>query len=148
MLEHYLRSEVHLDLDSAMLAGLSAQDHGFDARLTYQALEDICTEMAGFAIGPQMVIGTFPWAKLPLVTTYTGDVKGLAAHDVVAAGIGRQRDAASDWRRARQVEAFVTSPREGRDWFFEAGLVHTDTPTGTGGDYGYTQLEAGFTVAF
>jgi hypothetical protein len=88
VLEHYLRSEVDLDLDPAMLAGLSAQDHGFDPRMTYQALEDICREMTGFAIGPQMVISTFPWAKLPLVTTYTGDVQALAGHDVVAALAG------------------------------------------------------------
>lgn len=85
VLEHYLRSEVHLELDPTMLAGLSAQSHGFDPRMTYQALEGICQEMTGFAIGPQMVVGTFPWAKLPLVTSLTGDPTSLAAHDLVAA---------------------------------------------------------------
>ncbi|WP_162803072.1 hypothetical protein [Ornithinimicrobium avium] len=88
VLEHYLRSEAHLELDPAMLAGLSAQSHGFDPRMTYQELEAICTEIAGFAIGPQMVVSTFPWAKLPLVTSYTGDAQRLAAHDVVAALAG------------------------------------------------------------
>ncbi|HSP59736.1 MAG TPA: hypothetical protein VLO09_01625, partial [Ornithinimicrobium sp.] len=88
VLEHYLRSEVHLDLDPVGLAGLSAQHHGFDPRLTYQALEDLCQEMTGFAIGPQMVLGTFPWAKLPLVTSYTGDAHALAGHDVAAALAG------------------------------------------------------------
>lgn len=96
VLEHYLRSEAHLELDPATLAGLSAQDHGFDPRMTYRALEEICTEMAGFAIGPQMVLSTFPWAKLPLVTSYTGDVQALAGHDVVAALAGADVPLTSD----------------------------------------------------
>ena len=141
VLEHYLRSEAHLELDPAMLAGLSAQDHGFDPRLTYQALEEICTEMAGFAIGPQMVISTFPWAKLPLVTTYTGDVQALAAHDVVAALAGADVSLSStgpDPERAddpaRELSA-LDADRAQRlvvDEVLRGASLALDTPAGTG----------------
>ena len=66
----------------------------------------------------------------------------------IAAGIGLQRDANTDWRRSRLVEAAVTSPREGRDWYLDAGIEHTDTPVGLGEQYGYTQLRFSFTAVF
>lgn len=61
---------------------------------------------------------------------------------LAAAGVGRQRDSGSDWRPARFLEAAVTSPRAGRDWFFQARVLHTDTPSdaGSGDGYDYTQL--------
>lgn len=152
VLEHYLRSEVHLELDPTMLAGLSAQDHGFDPRLTYQALEDICREMAGFAIGPQMVVGTFPWAKLPLVTTYTGDVRGLAGHDVVAAlagadvpisSPGPDPDRADDPAQELSALDADRSQRLVLDEAVRGASVVLDTPAGTGA----TQTIANLVVA-
>ncbi|GGK81670.1 hypothetical protein [Ornithinimicrobium pekingense] len=152
VLEHYLRSEAHLDLDPAMLAGLSAQDHGFDPRMTYQALEDICREMTGFAIGPQMVISTFPWAKLPLVTTYTGDVQGLAAHDTVAALAGADVPLSSpgpDPERAddpAQELSALDADRAQRlvvDEAVRGASLVLDTPAGTGA----TQTIANVVVA-
>ena len=141
VLEHYLRSEAHLQPDPAMLAGLSAQSHGFDPRLTYQALEEICAEMAGFGIGPQMVISTFPWAKLPLVTSYTGEATGLAGHDVVAALAGadvRLTPGSPDAERAddpvRELGALDAdrSQRLVVDEVAHGGELVLDTPAGTG----------------
>lgn len=141
VLEHYLRSEANLNLDPTMLAGLSSQSHGFDPRLTYQALEDICAEMSGFAIGPQMVISTFPWAKLPLVTSYTGDPVGLAAHDLVAALGGADvplRSSSPDAERAddpgRELSALDAdrSQRLVIDEVLHGGDLVLDTPAGTG----------------
>ncbi|WP_010148122.1 DUF4011 domain-containing protein [Serinicoccus profundi] len=141
VLEHYLRSEAHLQPDPALLAGLSSQSHGFDPRLTYRALEDICVEMAGFAIGPQMVISTFPWAKLPLVTSYTGDPEPLAAHDVVAAMAGadvQQEVSEPDPERAedpaRELSALDAdaSQRLVVDEVSHGGNIVLDTPSGTG----------------
>ncbi len=141
VLEHYLRSEAHLQPDPALLAGLSAQSHGFDPRLTYRALEDICVEMAGFAIGPQMVISTFPWAKLPLVTSYTGDPEPLATHDVVAALAGadvRLAPTSPDQERAddpaRELSALDAdaSQRLVVDEVSHGGDLVLDTPAGTG----------------
>ncbi|MDO5740390.1 MAG: hypothetical protein Q4P07_09595 [Ornithinimicrobium sp.] len=141
VLEHYLRSEAHLELDPAMLAGLSSQSHGFDPRMTYQALEQICQEMAGFAIGPQMVIDTFPWAKLPLVTAYTGAARRLAEHDVVAALAGADVSLTSqgpDPERAddpqRELSALDAdhAQRLVIDEALQGVSLALDTPTGTG----------------
>ncbi|WP_192498679.1 hypothetical protein [Ornithinimicrobium pratense] len=141
VLEHYLRSEVHLQLNPEMLVGLSAQSHGFDPRLTYQALEDICGEMKGFAIGPQMVISTFPWAKLPLVTSYTGEVEPLAASDVVAAlagadvalpSSGPDPDRAEDPRLELSALDADRSQRLVIDEAVHGGSLVLDTPSGTG----------------
>ncbi|WP_151525648.1 DUF4011 domain-containing protein [Serinicoccus kebangsaanensis] len=152
VLEHYLRSEAHLQPDPALLAGLSSQSHGFDPRLTYQALEDICVEMAGFGIGPQMVISTFPWAKLPLVTSYTGDPETLAGHDVVAALAGADvspRTSAPDPERAddpaRELSALDAdaSQRLVVDEVSHGGDLVLDTPSGTGA----TQTIANVVVA-
>ncbi|WP_281965743.1 DUF4011 domain-containing protein [Serinicoccus marinus] len=141
VLEHYLRSEAHLQPDPALLAGLSAQSHGFDPRLTYRALEDICIEMSGFAIGPQMVISTFPWAKLPLVTSYTGDPEPLAAHDVVAALAGadvrltpsvQDPDRAEDAARELGALDADASQRAVIDEVSHGGDLVLDTPSGTG----------------
>lgn len=152
VLEHYLRSEAHLELDPAMLAGLSAQSHGFDPRMTYQALESICVEMPGFGIGPQMVIGTFPWAKLPLVTSYTGDVQALASHDLVAALAGADGSPTSegaDPERAedphRELSALDADhgQRLVIDEAVHGASLVLDTPTGTGA----TQTLANVVVA-
>ena len=152
VLEHYLRSEAHLELDPAMLVGLSAQSHGFDPRMTYQALESICTEMAGFAIGPQMVVSTFPWAKLPLVTSYTGDVQRLAGHDVVAALAGADvpltspgPDPARADDPAQELSALDAdrSQRLVLDEVVRGAHLVLDTPAGTGA----TQTVANAVVA-
>lgn len=152
VLEHYLRSEAHLELDPAMLAGLSAQSHGFDPRMTYQALEEICTEMTGFAIGPQMVISTFPWAKLPLVTSYTGDPQRLVSHDVVAALAGADvpltspgPDPARADDPAQELSALDAdhAQRLVLDEVVRGAHVVLDTPAGTGA----TQTVANAVVA-
>ncbi len=69
---------------------------------------------------------------------------------LAAAGVGRQRDSGSDWRPARFFEAAVSSPREGRDWFLQARLLHTDTPSdaGSGDGYDYTQVMLEYQRAF
>ena len=152
VLEHYLRSEAHLELDPELLAGLSSQSHGFDPRMTYQALEAICTEMTGFGIGPQMVIATFPWAKLPLVTSFTGDVQTLAGHDVVAALAGADVSLTSegaDPQRAHDPERELSAldadhaQRLVVDEVVHGASVVLDTPSGTGA----TQTVANVVVA-
>ena len=57
-----------------------------------------------------------------------------------AVGWGWQRSSGTDLREARLVEAAVTSPRTGRDWYFKATASYSNTPTGTGQSYGYRQL--------
>lgn len=58
---------------------------------------------------------------------------------LAVAGYGRSRDALSDWRPARYLELGVTSPDRG-DWYFKAGVIHSNTPVTTGYTYRYTQF--------
>ncbi|MGV8931985.1 MAG: hypothetical protein ACOH1R_07750 [Luteimonas sp.] len=57
-----------------------------------------------------------------------------------ALGWGWQRDSGSDTRSARLLEAGITSPRNGADWFLRATASYSNTPTGSGQSYGYRQL--------
>ena len=58
-----------------------------------------------------------------------------------AAGVGWRRDSDSDdWRSARLFEASVTSPKSGRDWFFKASALYSNTPVTTSDTYHYTQV--------
>ncbi len=58
----------------------------------------------------------------------------------IAAGYGRQRAADSGWHDARIFVAAVTSPKEGHDWFFQAGFTYANTPVNSGFTYDYKQL--------
>lgn len=84
-LAHYLRGELGIDLDPPELAGLAHAGGGFDPRETYEELEWLCEDVDGFSIGPNTVVSTFPWAKLPLVAHLSGDPAGLIRHDLIAA---------------------------------------------------------------
>lgn len=57
-----------------------------------------------------------------------------------ALGWGWQRSSGTDVREARLVEAAITSPRTGRDWYLRATASYSNTPTGAGQSYGYRQL--------
>jgi hypothetical protein len=57
-----------------------------------------------------------------------------------ALGWGWQRDSGSATRSSRLLEAGITSPREGADWYLRATASYSNTPTGTGQSYGYRQL--------
>lgn len=59
-----------------------------------------------------------------------------------ALGWGWQRDSESGSRSARLVEAAVTSPRQGKDWYLKASASYSNTPTSAGQSYGYRQLMA------
>src|SRR5699024_7151937 len=61
---------------------------GFDPRPTYDRLELICHDIEGFGIGPQLVLSTYPLAKLPLVAELTGPVERLAERPLLV-GLAR-----------------------------------------------------------
>jgi hypothetical protein len=67
---------------------------------------------------------------------------------VVAGGIGVQRDAESDWRRASYFNAQVTSPRRADGWAFTGAMTFSETPTASGRGYHYLQVSAGITRGF
>lgn len=76
-LEHYLRGERGIEVDGHELARASSGRHGFDPRPTYDLLEELCGEIPEFGIGPQLVLSTYPLAKLPLVAELAGPVDRL-----------------------------------------------------------------------
>ncbi|GAB3726697.1 hypothetical protein GCM10028862_02310 [Luteimonas pelagia] len=65
-----------------------------------------------------------------------------------AAGIGWQRDAASDTRQSRLFEATLTSPRGDAGSYFDATMVYTNTPSSTGAGYGYRHVQLSWILPF
>ena len=82
-LEHYLRGELGIELDGQELARASSGRHGFDPRPTYDVLEQLCASIPDFGIGPQLVLSTYPLAKLPLVAELSGPAERLAQRPLV-----------------------------------------------------------------
>ncbi|GIJ65437.1 AAA domain-containing protein [Virgisporangium ochraceum] len=82
VLVHVLGTEYDVRFDAEQLADLEPAE----------AFERIAKEAAGrvrgFAVSPREVLGTFSYAKLPMVTDLAAAAQALAAHDVVAAIAG------------------------------------------------------------
>src|SRR5450759_770594 len=88
VLEHYLRSEQGIELDPEALEEMATVTNGFDARPVFAALGQICERVPAFEIAPRLVLGTFSYAKLPMVADLAAQLDTLANHDVVAAIAG------------------------------------------------------------
>ena len=88
VLEHYLRSEQGLDLDTEALEEMAWAGNGFDPYPVYAALTRLCAQVPDFSVAPRLVVGTFSYAKLPMVADLAAQGPELANHDVVAALAG------------------------------------------------------------
>jgi Mrp family chromosome partitioning ATPase len=88
VLEQYLRSEQGIELDPDALEEMATVTNGFDPRPVFAALGRICERIPGFEIAPRLVLGTFSYAKLPMVADLAAQLESLANHDVVAALAG------------------------------------------------------------
>ncbi len=88
VLEHYLRSEQGIEIDAEALEEMATVANGFDARPLYAVLRRVCERVPGFQIAPRLVLGTFSYAKLPMVADLAAQLETLANHDVVAALAG------------------------------------------------------------
>jgi hypothetical protein len=88
VLVHYLRSEQGIDLDAEALEEMATVTRGFDPRPVFAALTRICEHLPAFQIAPRLVLGTFSYAKLPMVADLAAQLDTLANHDVVAALAG------------------------------------------------------------
>jgi len=88
VLEHYLRSEQGIELDPEALEEMATVTNGFDARPVFAALRRMCERIPAFEIAPRLVVGTFSYAKLPMVADLAAQLESLANHDVVAALAG------------------------------------------------------------
>ncbi len=88
VLEQYLRSEQGIELDPEALEEMATVTNGFDARPVFAALGQMCERIPAFEIAPRLVLGTFSYAKLPMVADLAAQLDTLANHDVVAAIAG------------------------------------------------------------
>ena len=88
VLEHYLRSEQGIELDPEVLEEMATFTKGFDPQPVYAALDRMCHSVPAFQIAPRLVLGTFSYAKLPMVADLAAQLATLASHDVVAALAG------------------------------------------------------------
>ncbi|MDN5797180.1 MAG: AAA domain-containing protein [Intrasporangium sp.] len=88
VLREYLRSEQGIEIDAEALADLAEVGNTFDPYPSYAALTHACAAVPDFGIAPRLVIGTFSYAKLPMVADLALQGETLADHDVVAALAG------------------------------------------------------------
>lgn len=88
VLEHYLASEQGLAIDPAHLEAAANTPGGFDPYPTYAALAEACASVPDFEVAPRIVLGTFSYAKLPMVADLAAQGDALADHDVIAAIAG------------------------------------------------------------
>ena len=88
VLVHYLASEQGITLDDDALEALATRGPTFDPYPVYAALAEACAAVPDFAVTPRLVVGTFSYAKLPMVADLAAQGDALADHDVVAALAG------------------------------------------------------------
>ena len=88
VLAHYLGSEQGIELDTEALEEMATVTRGFDPNPVFAALSVMCGRIPAFQIAPRLVLGTFSYAKLPMVADLAAQAETLANHDVVAALAG------------------------------------------------------------
>ncbi|MDN5767961.1 MAG: AAA domain-containing protein [Humibacillus sp.] len=88
VLREYLRSEQGVEIDADSLADLATVGNSFDPYPSYAALTKLCEHVPDFVITPRLVLGTFSYAKLPMVADLALQGSSLADHDVIAALAG------------------------------------------------------------
>ena len=88
VLVHYLASEQGITLDADAIEALATPGQTFDPYPIYAALAQACASVPDFAVTPRLVVGTFSYAKLPMVADLAAQADTLADHDVVAALAG------------------------------------------------------------
>jgi very-short-patch-repair endonuclease len=87
---HLLVQDFQVDLNGPELVDLLDEQRGFDPTPLYQRLEKETAAVRGFAIRPRLVVGTFSYAKLPMVTDLQANEDTLISHDVIAAIAGNR----------------------------------------------------------
>ncbi|MEU7868075.1 AAA domain-containing protein [Dactylosporangium sp. NPDC049140] len=90
-------------VDADELEELVSYTAGFDPLPLYERLtKEAAGRVRGFAISPRFVLGTFSYAKLPMVTDLRAGARALVEHDVIAA-IAGDRDAQAALRPASGI---------------------------------------------
>ncbi|MET7395248.1 AAA domain-containing protein [Dactylosporangium sp. NPDC005572] len=84
-----LEEDFGVRVDADELEELVSYSAGFDPLPLYERLtKEAAGRVRGFAISPRFVLGTFSYAKLPMVTDLRVAAPALIGHDVIAAIAG------------------------------------------------------------
>ncbi|WP_190248968.1 DUF4011 domain-containing protein, partial [Dactylosporangium sucinum] len=91
-------------VDADELEELVSYSAGFDPLPLYERLtKEAAGRVRGFAVSPRFVLGTFSYAKLPMVTDLRVAAPALIGHDIIAA-IAGDRDAQAGLRPAAGID--------------------------------------------
>lgn len=88
VLAQYLDSERGVHVDADELVEMSHTNYGIDPEPAFDELNALCAGVPGFRISPSLILGTFSYAKLPMVLDLTTQGDRLGSHDVIAALAG------------------------------------------------------------
>ncbi|WP_432980575.1 AAA domain-containing protein [Dactylosporangium sp. CA-233914] len=95
-----LEEDFGVRVDADELEELVSYTAGFDPQPLYERLvKEAAGRVRGFTVSPRFVLGTFSYAKLPMVTDLRVAARALVQHDVIAA-IAGDRDAQAALRPA------------------------------------------------
>ncbi|MGI5245709.1 AAA domain-containing protein [Dactylosporangium sp. CA-139066] len=98
-----LEEDFGVRVDADELEELVSYQAGFDPMPLYERLvKEAAGRVRGFAVSPRFVLGTFSYAKLPMVTDLRVAAGALVEHDVIAA-IAGDRDAQAALRPAAGI---------------------------------------------
>lgn len=108
VLLHLLAEQFAIASDADELADLMSMEATFDPSPLFDRLDKLARDVDGFGINPRTVIGTFTYAKLPMVNDLLNGLQLLEQHDIVAALAG---DAAAQQQiRGGGTATTVVSP--------------------------------------
>ena len=110
VLLHYLVEQRGVTIDIDQVLALTDTPTGFDPQPAFRALAEVSRGIDGFTVSPRQVLGTFSYAKLPMVVDLAGQLDELANHDVVAALAG-DKDAISAVRSSPPAPSLRVDPR-------------------------------------
>jgi very-short-patch-repair endonuclease len=91
---HLLSADYQVELDAEELLDLLEEDGGGGvdpARLFDRLAKEAAGAVSAFAINERLVVGTFSYAKLPMVRDLESFQEALAAHDLIAAMAGDEQ---------------------------------------------------------
>ncbi|MFF5229946.1 AAA domain-containing protein [Dactylosporangium sp. NPDC000521] len=84
-----LEEEFGVQVDADELEELISYTAGFDPQPLYERLvKEASGRVRGFTIGPRCVLGTFSYAKLPMVNDLRVAAEALEGHEIIAAIAG------------------------------------------------------------
>jgi hypothetical protein len=142
--------DTQCDADELLeLAGVAgALDTPEELDIAYRWLSEQCSAVPGFEVRSRFVLGTFSYAKLPMVKDIENSLEAMVAHDLIAALAGddmaraavRERRVSVDPKRPDQIppadEFLVLDADASQNYAINAVLAGQDIiikgPPGTG----------------